>query len=81
MCPHANGDSLSADPSQMVSVDTGRTNGLTNGANGHSNLHSNGRLDPTTTNAQPRNPYAPRYAEFLSNISNFNIIESTLRGV
>jgi homocitrate synthase len=30
--------------------------------------------------AQNRNPYAPRPSDFLSNVSNFNIIESTLRG-
>jgi homocitrate synthase len=30
---------------------------------------------------QRRNPYAPRASDFLSNISNFNIIESTLRGL
>jgi len=29
---------------------------------------------------QKLNPYAPRASDFLSNISNFNIIESTLRG-
>lgn len=29
---------------------------------------------------QPKNPYAARASDFLSNISNFNIIESTLRG-
>jgi hypothetical protein len=33
------------------------------------------------TQQQRRNPYAPRYADFLSNISNFKIIESTLRGM
>jgi len=30
---------------------------------------------------QNLNPYAPRASDFLSNISNFNIIESTLRGI
>jgi homocitrate synthase len=30
---------------------------------------------------QKLNPYAPRASDFLSNISNFNIIESTLRGI
>lgn len=49
---------------------------LENGAplpnqNGHGGLPS----------AAPRNPYAPRYSDFLSNVSNFKIIESTLRGV
>lgn len=41
----------------------------------------NGPHRPTTnTTAHQTNPYAPRYADFLSNVSNFNIIESTLRG-
>lgn len=85
MCPHANGDMLPADASQMVPVDMSHTNGSTNGvngdANGHVNGNVNGRSRPVAANAQPRNPYAPRYADFLSNVSNFNIIESTLRGV
>lgn len=46
----------------------------TNGVNG-----SNGVMGERGREPQ-RNPYAPRYAEFLSNISNFSIIESTLRG-
>ena len=29
---------------------------------------------------QKRNPYAPRASDFLNNVSNFKIIESTLRG-
>lgn len=39
--------------------------------------------NPTTrtpAHQQAKNPYAPRYSDFLSNISNFKIIESTLRG-
>ncbi|KZV97461.1 homocitrate synthase [Exidia glandulosa HHB12029] len=46
-----------------------------NGVNGH----TNGNGKPAPSQAQQRNPYAPRYADFLSNISNFSIIESTLR--
>jgi hypothetical protein len=35
--------------------------------------HSNGTQ-------QKKNPYGPRYSDFLSNTSNWSIIESTLRG-
>ena len=48
------------------------TNGV-NGANGHSNGTQNRRPNP-------RNPYAPRASDFLNNVTNFKIIESTLRG-
>ncbi|GJJ08275.1 mitochondrial Homoaconitase [Clathrus columnatus] len=72
MCPHANGDNLPTDPSQMVPVNISHTNGTTtNGVKARPN---------GIPGAQPRNPYAPRYADFLSNVSNFKIIESTLRG-
>ena len=81
MCPHTNGDSTPNDPSQMVPVDL--TNGAshsssvkTNGVNGHA---SNGATEPSVER-QRRNPYAPRASDFLSNVSNFKIIESTLRG-
>jgi len=80
MCPHQNGDSLATvtDTSEMIAVPMSNDNvkgkrgtaARGNGVNGHAN-----HLD------QPRrNPYAPRASDFLSNISNFNIIESTLRG-
>ncbi|ELU40173.1 homocitrate synthase [Rhizoctonia solani AG-1 IA] len=79
MCPHTNGDvhpndemipvDVSSAPQVAGSVSTNGTNGHTNGANGT----SNGRP------GRPLNPYAPRYADFLSNVSNFKIIESTLR--
>jgi homocitrate synthase len=76
MCPHQNGDQLPSDKSEMVQVP------ISNGANG---THTNGkRGTPNRQNAptdrQRQNPYAPRASDFLSNISNFNIIESTLRG-
>ena len=74
MCPHLNGDQLPNDPSQMVQVEL---NGKTNGVNGHAKV--NGKLHPQ--DKQRLNPYAPRASDFLSNISNFSIIESTLRGV
>lgn len=90
MCPHANGDALPNGTSQMVAVDM--SNGAThtssvksNGVNGHSN-GVNGHSHGTNTGAkileqQQRNPYAPRASDFLSNVSNFKIIESTLRGL
>ena len=34
-----------------------------------------------SSNTQRRNPYAPRASDFLNNVSNFKIIESTLRGL
>lgn len=53
---------------------------LTNG--NHATNGKRGTTRPTVNHLeqQRRNPYAPRAADFLSNISNFNIIESTLRG-
>ena len=57
----------------MVSVDIRAAptiNGHHNGVNGV----AAGRND------RHRNPYAPRASDFLNNISNFKIIESTLRG-
>lgn len=62
----------SQDKKDMVAV--GETRPI-NGVNGTSASH----VQPTQQ--QQRNPYAPRYADFLSNISNFKIIESTLRGM
>ena len=77
MCPHANGDSTPNDPSQMVPVD------LSNGTSHQASVQSNGANGQATSYAeqQKRNPYAPRASDFLSNVSNFKIIESTLRGV
>jgi homocitrate synthase len=71
MCPHDNGDALSHDPSEMVAVQT-------NGSNGRA--ATNGKSNGRVTDQQRFNPYAPRASDFLSNVSNFNIIESTLRG-
>lgn len=83
MCPHANGDSTPNDPSQMIPVDL--SNGTShqasvqsNGVNGHAT--PNGAANSSYAEQQKRNPYAPRASDFLSNISNFKIIESTLRG-
>jgi hypothetical protein len=58
---------LAPDKTQMIQIGA---NGLSS-ANGHSTHPSE---------VQRRNPYAPRASDFLSNISNFSIIESTLRG-
>lgn len=65
MCPHANGDALPNGSSDMVGIEN-TPNGVKS-ANGH-------------TDSQRRNPYAPRASDFLNNVSNFKIIESTLRG-
>jgi homocitrate synthase len=46
--------------------------------NGHANGHANG---VNGSQMRGRNPYAPRASDFLNNISNFSIIESTLRGM
>lgn len=76
MCPHTNGDSLSSDRSEMVQVDL--SNGVkTNGVNGRP---TNNPSIKVIQEQQKRNPYAPRASDFLSNVSNFKIIESTLRG-
>jgi len=64
MCPHQNADAT-LDAQDMVAVEA-KTNHL-NGANGHST-------------SQRHNPYAPRASDFLNHVSNFKIIESTLRG-
>ena len=79
MCPHANGDSLPNGTSEMVAVD------MTNGSTSHSssvqtNGHANGVNGTAQRPEQRRNPYAPRASDFLSNVCNFKIIESTLRG-
>lgn len=75
MCPHANGDSTPSDPSQMVPVN------LSNGTSHQASTQTNGHAATNGSAKQRVNPYAPRAADFLSNISNFSIIESTLRGV
>ena len=60
----------------MVGVENqrvGRPTQATNGVNGHANGASH-------KPAQRNNPYAPRASDFLNNVANFKIIESTLRG-
>ena len=76
MCPTC--DVLPAAKGDVVQVPIG-----TNGTNGVHTINekrgSSTRLNAPRT-SQQRNPYAPRASDFLSNVSNFNIIESTLRG-
>jgi homocitrate synthase len=82
MCPNPNGDGVSpptTDKNDMVLVDEDgpttsapQTNGVQKRQHGHK------PRQPLANSSV--NPYAPRYADFLSNISNFSIIESTLRG-
>ena len=73
MCPHQNGDAAPADKSEMVNVPL--TNGAADGKRGSSSTNAHSIIEQ-----QKKNPYAPRASDFLSNVSNFNIIESTLRG-
>ncbi len=82
MCPSVtDGASASTDRSEMVGVENNVGRPVTtNGVNGHANGHTNGVNGHSSTNTQRRNPYAPRASEFLNNVANFKIIESTLRG-
>ena len=73
MCPHQNGDAAPVDKSEMVNVPL--TNGAADGKRGSSSTNAHSIIEQ-----QKKNPYAPRASDFLSNVSNFNIIESTLRG-
>lgn len=85
MCPscQCNSSSAPADRSEMVGVENQRVgrpaqavNGV-NGVNGHANPRQNGVAQRP---AHRTNPYAPRASDFLNNVANFKIIESTLRG-
>ena len=71
MCPHLNDGVPSENAQDMVGIE-----GTPNRLNGHHGVHSNGE----SSKQQRRNPYAPRASDFLNNVSNFKIIESTLRG-
>ncbi|TFY60029.1 hypothetical protein EVG20_g7570 [Dentipellis fragilis] len=68
MCPHANGDVPANGTSEMVGIEL-----KPNGVNGTNGVSHTPKLQPQ------RNPYAPRASDFLNNVSNFKIIESTLR--
>lgn len=79
MCPHAADSAPAVDKADMVEVPLA-SNVKPNG------VDANGKRGTSRASARPqaeqqqRNPYAPRASDFLSNVSNFNIIESTLRG-
>lgn len=79
---HAQDASAPADRNDMVGVENsqrvGRPAQAVNGVNGHAN-GVNGIGGPSKP-AQRNNPYAPRASDFLNNVTNFKIIESTLRG-
>jgi hypothetical protein len=73
-----NGDAVPEGVQNMVAVET-RRNGM-NGSRAHNGtVHHNG-ANGHSSETQRHNPYAPRASEFLNNVSNFKIIESTLRG-
>ena len=80
MCPTC--DAVPAENSDVVHVPlTNDTNGVhTNGVHSTNGKRGTTRSKNLPRTDQSRNPYAPRASDFLSNISNFNIIESTLRG-
>ncbi|KAI0279277.1 hypothetical protein BGY98DRAFT_1096241 [Russula aff. rugulosa BPL654] len=72
MCPHRNDDLPSENAEEMVAIEgTSNSHYAANGNGAHSNGQSSAK--------QHRNPYAPRASDFLNNVSNFKIIESTLR--
>jgi homocitrate synthase len=77
MCPHASGDSTPVNKNDMVAIEDGA-----NGTIGQPAIKKRGTMrDPNAhPNNEPKNPYAARASDLLSNICNFNIIESTLRG-
>ncbi|KJX97618.1 homocitrate synthase like protein [Zymoseptoria brevis] len=58
----------------------GHANGHSNGVNGTNGTHDGYQAIKTNQDSRPQssNPYAP-VQDFLSNVSNFKIIESTLR--
>jgi homocitrate synthase len=64
----------SENPQDMVAVES--TPNSLNGHHAANGAHPNGQ----SSVKQRRNPYAPRASDFLNNVSNFKIIESTLRG-
>ena len=84
MCPHTtNGDATNTptDRSQMVGVENTRVGRPSSAVNGVNVV--NGYTRPQQQQHRPTqriNPYAPRASEFLNNVANFKIIESTLRG-
>ncbi len=78
MCPHETGDTPPDGVQDMVAVE-GKQNTLNGSHCPSGTTHSNG-VNGHSSSSQRRNPYAPRASDFLNNVSNFKIIESTLRG-
>jgi len=82
MCPTPHETNGGVNGSNATAIDV---SSVTNG-NGHSNGHANGNAQSNGNgHANPAsgrrsNPYAP-VGDFLSNVSRFKIIESTLREV
>ncbi|KAH9966247.1 homocitrate synthase [Lactifluus volemus] len=79
MCPHQNNvsDAPINGTEEMVAIQ-GSSNGRSGTSNGlNGTAHLNGHS--STSASSQRNPYAPRASDFLNNVSNFKIIESTLR--
>jgi hypothetical protein len=74
MCPHPSDDVPFENTQDMVAVEvTSNSLNSRHTANGaHFNAQSSAK--------QRHNPYAPRASDFLNHVSNFKIIESTLRG-
>ena len=82
--PHATGDAIPANKDDMVAVDVNGANGASaNGASTSNGVKKRGTYrDPNAhLKREATNPYAARASDLLSNLSNFNIIESTLRGL
>jgi homocitrate synthase len=71
MCPYQTGDNLNTEPGNMVAVP------IKNSVQ----KRGTSSVNRQQLEQQRQNPYAARASDFLSNISNFNIIESTLRGL
>ena len=74
----ANGDAIPDGVQDMVAVET-RQSGTNSSRVHNSTTHHNG-ANGHSLETQRHNPYAPRASDFLNNVSNFKIIESTLRG-
>lgn len=72
MCPHQNGDALDTGSQNLIAVEI-KPNGI--------QKRGTSSVNRAHLEQQRQNPYAPRASDFLSNICNFNIIESTLRGM
>ncbi len=78
MCDHSEPSAIQqvngTAPDTHVAIDTSapNTNGAANGANGALATADNGNVGSVQ-------PFNTRYSDFLSNVSNFKIIESTLR--